>query len=364
MTTYLRRSLFYIFLFTALVYSCQSEDQIYNDINISVPPVINSNVSNSIEASLSYSNNVAISKGAFFDFTVVNSEHHIAFIDIIKYQGVWYIAFRFSDDHVAKEFGHIIICKSEDLKSWKSEQVFVQNGYDLRDPKFIIKNDILYTYFNSTTISPYGAIRNDYISKYDMNKGTWENSIKINKNTLEKSWFWRLTKYNDTVYTMAYKGGMPLKLYKSANLEDFVGGYALDIPGRVSESTIRFKNDSAFALIRRENEEAFLGVSSLDNITDWKLSTLPWISMGGPNFVFYKEKLLITGRVNGKTTLFSYSLDSKIIKEIRRLPGGMKETGYCGMYVEDNLLYLAYYTGIENGFSIPFTIVNLDLVVK
>lgn len=333
-----------------------------NNQKIIIPPVFNSALNDSINSFISYSNTILKSADNSIETReIINSKHHLAFTDLIKYNGAWYVAFRFSDGHVATNFGHIIIAKSENLERWESEQIYTQNNYDLRDPKLFIKDSVLCIHFHSATINPYAESRNDYIAKYDLENNRWGKAIKINKNTNEKSWFWRLTEHNNKVYTIAYRGGEPLKLFISNNGTDFNEQFRFEnIQGRASETTLRFDNDTVYALIRREGEGALLGKSSVSDMTQWTFIDFPWVSMGGPNFLIYKDKLLITGRINGQLKLYSYSLNSNTLTQIGSLPGGFNETGYCGMFLEEDILYLAYYTGIKDrGFSIKFSRVNL-----
>lgn len=333
-----------------------------NNQKIIIPPVFNSALNDSINSFISYSNTILKSADNSIETReIINSKHHLAFTDLIKYNGAWYVAFRFSDGHVATNFGHIIIAKSENLERWESEQIYTQNNYDLRDPKLFIKDSVLCIHFHSATINPYAESRNDYIAKYDLENNRWGKAIKINKNTNEKSWFWRLTEHNNKVYTIAYRGGEPLKLFISNNGTDFNEQFRFEnIQGRASETTLRFDNDTVYALIRREGEGALLGKSSVSDMTQWTFIDFPWVSMGGPNFLIYKDKLLITGRINGQPKLYSYSLNSNTLTQIGSLPGGFNETGYCGMFLEEDILYLAYYTGIKDrGFSIKFSSLNL-----
>lgn len=336
-----------------------------NNPKITSQPVYNSVLNDSINSLISYSNTILKSADNFIETReIINSKLHLAFTDLIKYNGAWYVAFRFSDGHVATNFGHIIIAKSENLEKWESEQIYMQNNYDLRDPKLFIKDSVLCIHFHSATINPYAVSRNDYFAKYDLENNRWGKAIKINKNTNEKSWFWRLTEHNNKIYTIAYRGGEPLKLFISNNGTDFNEQYSFEnIQGRASETTLRFDNDSVYALIRREGEGTLLGKSLVSDMTKWTFIDFPWISMGGPNFLIYKDKLLITGRINGQPRLYSYSLNSKTLTQIGSLPGGFNETGYCGMFLEEDILYLAYYTGIKDrGFSIKFSRVNLKNV--
>lgn len=352
-----------LILLLLLFVACKKDNNPFlsktNNPNISIPLVINSNVSDSIAGLFAY-HNVEIKSFNTETYKIVTSKLHLAFTDLIKYNNEWFITFRLSDAHVANNFGHIIICKSKDLIKWESEQIFIQKDFDLRDPKFLIKDSTLFIHFHSTTIRPYGESRNDYISQYDFNKKSWNRAILLNKNTSNKSWFWRLTEYNDTIYTISYMTGEPLRIYMSRDAFEFKEIYEFNIDGKPSEVTLRFRNDTAYAIIRREGLHALLGKSTVSNITHWEFETLPWITFGGPNFLINNDNLLITGRVNGQAKLFNHYLTESKQTELFTLKGGINEMGYCGMFIEDKNLFISYYTGTEDGgYSINLSKVNI-----
>ena len=334
-----------------------------NNPQIAVPPVVNFAVDDSISALIEYRDiTTHLSSSPVYSLVrpVLRSNYHLGFPDIVKYKDTWYISVRFSEGHLPINFGHVILFKSGDLKTWLPEQIFTQEGYDLRDPKLFVADNTLYVHFHSTTINPYGEIRNDYISRYNTETNLWNKPIKINKNTNIKSWFWRITFNENMYYTAAYKSGEPLRLFTSKDGINFNESYKFKNQGYNSESTIRFHNEKAYILIRRENENALFGEAASNDLTHWSFKNIDIKSFGGPNFVIYENYFLIGGRNIDKTILYSYNYNSDLLKEIMILPSVL-DTGYPGMFIDNDLLYVIYYSGSNTGkYLINLAIINLN----
>jgi len=334
-----------------------------NDPDVIIPPVVNSSINDSVASLIDYKDTATIFLSGTINNkvqTILKSTYHLGFPDLIKYRNTWFASMRFSEGHLPVNFGHVIIFKSNDLKTWVPEQIFTQNGYDLRDPKLFIADDILYVHFNSTTINPYGDIRNDYISKYSSFSNSWEPAQKINKNTNMKSWFWRITYFDGTFYTGAYKYGEPLKLFNSIDGINFKEIFKFNLDGYLSESTLRFYDEQAYILIRVKDKNTLFGKSNENDLTTWKFNELPIKELGGPNFLMYENNFLIGGRSNNKTILYYYNYSSNKLKELFTLPS-VQDNGYPGMVIEGDELYLLYFSGAPQGkHLINFAIIDLS----
>jgi hypothetical protein len=343
-----------------------------NDESLKIPPIMNqknnTNIKNQLEAgsiaNISFSDSLGV-KDSDFKILLQSRTAHLAFTDIIKFNNVWYITFRFSDGHLPKNFANIIIYKSTDLKVWQMEQIFTQEGYDLRDPKFYIHNNNLYVQFHSTTINPYAAIRNDYISMYNASKSIWEKSVMLNKNEDLKSWFWRISSINNKLIVGGYYTvNRSLSLFESNDGINYNKINNFDLPDQPGESTIRMKDSTIYIFVRDNLKEAKLGIGNLKDITHWEFTTLPMSRIGGPNFVLYKDFLLLGCRLNAKTVLQKYDLNSKKLTPLGETQKVKYDSGYPGMYIENNLLYFTYYTSSEdNEFQINLSIIDLDKVL-
>src|SRR5690606_12189983 len=85
-------------------------------------------------------------------------------------------------------------------------------------------------------------------------------------------------------------------------------------------------------------------------------------AFGGPNFVFYNNKMLITGRDSDlmKVVLYSYDLDTKTYKKSYVFPSG-GDCGYTGMVLKENELWVSYYSSHESKNGSSVFVVKLNL---
>ncbi len=366
-----KRAVIFLLFYAFVLQSCsvdfqQDSDSRANVPIVIIPDVINSAVPDSISTTIVYpqSKERALDSDYGSVKTIIESSFHIGFPDLIKYKDTWYASMRYSEGHLPRKIGYIIIAKSKDLKNWENEQIFVQEGYDLRDPKLFLAKDSLYVHFNSTTINPYGDIRNDYISKYEGKEEKWSSAKKINKNTKIKSWFWRITYNEGLFYTIAYKGGEPLKLFSSDNGTNFKEIYRFSIKGRTTEATLRFYGEKAYMLLRMDDRNALFGEAPKNNLTNWIFKDVNIHRLGGPNFLKYENVFLLGGREHksNKTKLYTYNPYSDFLNEVITFPSVL-DTGYPGMVLDGNILYLLYFSGASNGkHHINIAIMDLDKI--
>lgn len=350
----------FIFVVNSCITDVPQQEKQFNTRNTYVPPVINFHYNDSIiklieidtvDVNLRSSSNYLVRR-------IASSDYHLGFPDLIKFEDMWYISLRLSEGHMPVTFGYAVLLKSKDLKVWELEQIFTQEGYDIRDPKLFESDSILYLHFNSTTINPYGEIRNDYISRYNTNTKLWEEAKKINKNTFQKSWFWRITPYKGVFYTAGYSKGQ-LSLYKSDNSISFHEIYHFSFADNLYEATLRFFENNAYILVRVSKDNTLIGVAREDDLTNWTFNSLPIIEIGGPNFLIYRDNIILSGRNINKTSIYYYNITSNKLKELNIILPSDSDTGYPGMYIEDDILYLLYYSA---GNPLSKTSVNLAVI--
>lgn len=334
-----------------------------NDPQIIIPLILNSQINDSTLSLITFTQNdgATIRSSNTEIMAIASSNLHLGFPDFIKHKGTWYVSMRFSEGHLPIKFGDVVIFKSNDLKKWEPEQIFTQYGYDLRDPKFFLADSVLHVHFHSTTINPYGEVRNDYISSYNESTNKWTPAVKIEKNTKLKSWFWRITANDSTLYTAAYMNGEPLRLFTSTNSKNFNESYKFDLKGLATETTLRFYDDKLYALIRMEDGDALFGETNKDDLTNWTFKNVRIHRFGGPNFLKYKDGFLLGGRdyKTNKTKLYTYNYNTNSLNEIYTFPS-LQDTGYPGMIIENDFLYLVYFCGAANGkHTINLVIMNL-----
>ena len=303
---------------------------------------------------------------------VYDVQRHCAFSDLIKWKGNWYLVFRASDDHAYTQNGTIEVLKSSDGSVWEPEISYESAEKDLRDPKFDINNNQLIVYaqgvkFNSdkTVNFQQGVIieaeKTEFnrIVPYDLNYG------------FPAYWPWRFSKLDNVSYAIGYnQSPKVLKIVETKDFKDFVDVCDLSyIQKTPSEGTLRFNNNKCYALIRRTGP-TILGISNIADLCNFKWIELPMIGLGGPNFLVYDNNtLIISGRDyltkdysygNGRTSLFIYKIKENKTYRIATLPSG-GDTGYPGLYLNNNQLWISYHSTHEGTTKIYLAKVELQI---
>jgi hypothetical protein len=282
------------------------------------------------------------------------------FTDLVYFKNRWYLIFRESDCHAYGRDGVVNLYTRLDNENWKLIKTFQVNGFDLRDPKFSLNGDKLTLYIHG---SKY--LNNELLGFSDYRSncigGTkWGNLEKVTLDNLKsrpykipgnESWPWRITWYQGKAYTFGYTftvNSSIFDLYKSDDGLAFKGSNVMgdDFPYR-GEATMRVDEKGNFyAIIRSKN---LMLARSLDGNKSWKVfDEIPILSLGGPNFLFYKNKMLITGRDSRamKVVLYSYDLDTKVYTQLFTFPSG-GDCGYAGMVIKGGDLWVSYYSSHE-----------------
>jgi len=301
---------------------------------------------------------------------------HKAFTDLIYFNDKWFLTYRESDKHIFGENGIVRIISSENADDWKLVKVFKSDGFDLRDPKFSLNNNNLMLYTHGSKYitqdmsipSEFQDFKLDYDSKlgweslknvYVNNAGSSEAKIKGNQ-----TYPWRITWYKNKAYSFGYNFQQNIfSFYQSTDGVNFNNqGFFPPIESYPSEATIRVNDNGVFyALVRREYSSALLGTSK-DFGLSWKwINTIPINQFGGPNFIFYKDGILLSGRENHKLILGYYDLILKKYKKIMTLESG-GDCSYPGMYIKKGFLWISYYSEHEQkrGSSIYLSRINLS----
>lgn len=122
-------------------------------------------------------------------------------LDVVEFQGKYYLAFRTAPTHFASKKTKLYIVSSSDLKSWDYEHEF-HLGADLREPRFAILNDTLFFYFFEGGKHPLKFEPNKVWMSY-LDNGTWKEKQDLN---LDGFVTWRFRTRTDTLYLSAYYG--------------------------------------------------------------------------------------------------------------------------------------------------------------
>lgn len=341
---------FIYFIFTLLI-GCDKEAlRVYQDFEL--------------PNSITYTNSLDIQLELVETKKIWNNAAHNAFTDIVEFNNKYYIVFREGTTHVSRD-GIIRLLESDDLENWESIKVFEISNIDLRDPKLSVSpsNDLL-VYAGGAFLNEYQNYTHETYMWITSNLSEWSEKITISR---KGEWLWRF-RWNDTsknAFGFAYNTGRiwnnedhKLILYRGEGSYTFSPIYTythifeLERKSTVSESDIIFLNgDVLFTVVRRENTALFgFGYAPYTrlhwNETNQKVSS--------PALFKYNEKILLSGRyydTKNSTSIFGLDMVSKEIKEILRLPS-RGDTGYSGIMVKDQYIYVSYYSDHEGKTSI------------
>lgn len=350
----------YLFIFLCcffIFFGCKKESALVNDVGT----VFNFSA---------FKVDSAISIGDIYQ-----TNNFAAFTDIAYFNGLWYTVFRIGTSHDAGENGQIKVLTSTNGLSWKVMNNISVHGFDLRDPKLTIDSlrNNLYLSFFGRNVLKHGVDIENYITQLDNATNTWQpiKQIQYNKVNGNQYVFWRYTYYKEKMYCIAYRAPVGIDSIKNLclfisdnNFLSYKSVSILDLTKTSSETTLRFAaNDSMYFIARTERINSPIGIS----LPDYKKTT--WINnalsvmLASPDFLFYKNKLLITGRDSKQRTFrfFSYDLNSKKVQKNYTFPSGY-ETGYGGMSFNPNNpdeLWITYYSVTNNSSSIKLAKINL-----
>jgi hypothetical protein len=292
---------------------------------------------------------------------------HSAFTDLVRYQNLYFCAFRESAGHVGGE-GKIRILMSFDASRWRPAALLEQKGIDLRDPKLeVTKEGRLICFmggseYEGTTIK---ARRSRVATSTD-----GQHWSPIEKSLNDWDWLWQVAMhptekcFYGTVYnTRPVDGGAKeeaewtLKLMKSADGKIWQLVSPFNIKGRPSEATARvLANGDMMVLVRRDApgmNKGMIGVARAP-YHEWTFTELQ-VPLGGPNFVQLPDGRLIAGSRGFGATPGAHMILSEMtatgLKPILELPSG-GDCSYPGMVVHEGKLVVSYYSSHEGKTSV------------
>jgi hypothetical protein len=350
----------FLFVLPCLLFgACRKQPPIINDIGV-------------VTAYQPHQVNAGLEIGEIY-----STKNFAAFTDLAHYNHAWYAVFRVGTSHDGGRDGQIKILSSADGQNWKVMNLIALETFDLRDPKFVVDsmhNDLYLSFFGRKQINNDEVIRRNYLMKFDNSLKDWGGIQEIQyDNTITDPFiFWRLTYFKGNMYCVAYRapvyGGYPDNLCLFVNDGSFTKYKSLGrllLGGAPNETTLRFSDDNKmYMVVRTETVNSPIGSSAAPNYvrTEWLKDALS-IRLASPNFLFYKDKLLITGRdiTKGTFKFFSYDPKQKSIEKNITFPAGY-ETGYGGMsFNPDNPdeLWISYYSITDEASTINLAKVDL-----
>lgn len=198
-------------------------------------------------------------------------------LDVVEFDGRFYIAFRTAPSHFASSRTKLYIISSDDLETWEYEHE-VHLGYDMREPRFAVFQDTLRLYFfeggkKRLRFEP----RHMWVTTC-LGPGRWSECVDM---ALDGYVNWRLRVRDDTLYLSAYYGK---DLYNSAHKGSQRLFYSTDgydfkpisespqVPDHgVEEGEFIFDKDgNIWGTLRMEGDGAMVFYAPADDIANWK----------------------------------------------------------------------------------------------
>ncbi|WP_029407171.1 hypothetical protein [Thiomicrorhabdus sp. Milos-T2] len=294
---------------------------------------------------------------------------HNAFTDLIFFDQTWFCGFREASSHMSYD-GSIRILKSPDGVNWSSFQELFWAGGDLRDPKFYInaKNQLgmlsgmrvaVCPSFNqgivslSWSLSASGFILNP-VMDHDIGVWRWSASKNFTDGYL----------YSVGYARQKIKGA----LYRSKTgekWEQLVFPFFPPSDCFANETSIVFsESGKATCVVRRDRVDCFslLGTSEPPYM-EWHWSELN-VQLGGPKLIRFKQKNLISYRIidNNDASTWLGEInphDEPILTPLLKLPSG-GDCSYPGLVIQNNHLYVSYYSSHEDKTAIYFACIRLS----
>jgi hypothetical protein len=319
--------------------------------------------------------------------------NHNAFTDLIKYKSDLYLAFREGNEHkvplapIGDQAGRIRILKSNDGTKWETFDLIEMSETDLRDPSFqITSNGQLQCIINGCFYSGGKLQTKPFVMFMDdkNNQFTKPQPVVFDSDVActGKDVIWRGDWYDNMGYFVVYHWTDWDKFDWTADLIKTTDGISYSFVAKIiipndnpSEVSVHVDKQGTIHLLTRcdgKHKTAMYGKIKLPYNAELRETLYDTsIRMGGQDFIFLSERnLLICSRV------YEYNIDSQVqncytallkldtsngnAKEILRLPSG-GDTSYAGLVLDNNILYIAYYSSHEqNKAAIYFTKIDLN----
>ena len=206
-------------------------------------------------------------------------------LDIARYQGKLFFAFRTAPTHFASRATKLVILSSTDGEKWEVENT-IHMGRDMREPRFLVYKDKLFFYFFSSGKNPW-TFNPQYIwvSIYE-SPGQWSDPQKVWK---PGSVVWRLKEYNGYALMSSYtasgvmetKGDSPnelilLKSEDGLNWEPFDPDRPVQVYGG-GEADFEFDDaGNLFTVVRNEGGATKVCGAPAANIAEWECTETPY----------------------------------------------------------------------------------------
>lgn len=291
---------------------------------------------------------------------------HNAFTDLIWHSGRFFCVFREGKTHVSPD-GALRVITSADGEKWESAALITSENSDLRDAKITVTPSGKLMLSGAEALHDKSVHTHQSLVWFSDDGFKWSKKQEIGDPDF---WLWRTTWHNQKAYNFGYGCGekKSLRLYSSSNGKKFETMVEnLNIEGYPNETSIVFKGDTAFCLLRRdgENNTGLLGIS-IPPYTNWNWKNLGE-RIGGPHMIFLPDgRFLAAVRLYetddwhpARSSLCLIDPISGKLTEALILPSG-GDTSYAGIVNHDGLLWVSYYSSHEGKTSVYLATVKVE----
>lgn len=301
---------------------------------------------------------------------VYDGNSHAAFTGMLNYNGVLYLAFREGTAHrpaSVADYG-VIKVLSNNGAGWKECGIIRDATKDLRDP-FLIEVDgklrayIGYNTFEGDRYQHSGSVYSDF------ENGEWSDVKAITHDVPHIVWLWKVRKYEDTYYSVAYlEGELPALLSSEDGITWKTVTY-FQLDGILSEADMAFIGKTMYVCLRKDQP---IGSPSFWGVAKYPFEEFKWAQMDkcveSPELLRlpYSNHILLAGREryvsspNVSASLFSVSMNGEMSKIATLDTETDGDVGYPSLIVKDGVLYCSYYTGFESKAQIKISKLSIE----
>ena len=251
---------------------------------------------------------------------------------------------------------------------WKECGIIRDATKDLRDP-FLIEVDgklrayIGYNTFEGDRYQHSGSVYSDF------ENGEWSDVKAITHDVPHIVWLWKVRKYEDKYYSVAYlEGELPALLFSKDGITWKIVTY-FQLDGILSEADMAFIGKTMYVCLRKDQP---IGSPSLWGVAKYPFEEFKWVQMGkcveSPELLRlpYSNDILLAGREryvpspDVSASLFSVSLNGEMSKIATLDTETDGDVGYPSLVVKDGVLYCSYYIGFESKAQIKISKLSIE----
>lgn len=319
---------------------------------------------------------------------------------LIRFRGDWYCAFREGQIHSGHPSGTGRIIRSTDGHTWEEAASFTWDGGDVRDPRLSVTAEnrlMVHSSIAFVTKEPDAQGQFRQIKPHEKDGAeadgvfrqsvTWLSADGTNWSgayacpTGINNWRWDVIWHNGMGYSVGYAGRDARgTLYRTRDGKTWRTLLADFFPeGKGTETALAFDTkDTAYALVRYNAAETYLGIGKPPYYQDWTWKQLRadvgdgpqatedlfQVHFGGPLLRWLSNgRLLAAGRVrgtgeshrvepndpegreDGRVTLFWVDVEKAVLTKFADFDG----TSYPGVVEYENKLWVSYVGGDRSG---------------